>query len=152
VNRGIRLSLTLVSGFVALTAVVGGAALVIGSVIPTLSTVLVPPADYLRDSPFDTYAVPGVALIVLVGGLQAFAAVMCWVRWPWASAACAVAGFSCLVWIFVQMMYMPFSPLQAVYFALGLLELGLVLLGMGILPPAGVLRSAAGAERRPSAR
>lgn len=140
-NRGIRLTLTLVTGFVALTAFAGGAALIVGSLIPELSTVLVPPTDYLHGSPFSSYALPGLVLILLVGGPQAFASVACGVRWPWASAAIAAAGFSCLVWIFVQMIFIPFSPLQAIYFVFGLLELGLLLLAMGVLHPVGVLRT-----------
>jgi hypothetical protein len=44
-----------------------------------------------------------------------------------------VAGYSILIWIFVQMVFVPFSVLQAVYFAAGLAELGLLLqlLGLG---------------------
>jgi hypothetical protein len=147
-NRGIRLTLTIVTGFVALTAFAGGAALIIGSLYPGLGSVLAPPADYLQGSPFSSYTVPGLVLILLMGGPQAFASIACAIRWPWAPAACAAAGFSCLIWIFVQMIYIPFSPLQAVYFLLGMLELGLLLLGMGVLHPAGVLRSAPVAEHQ----
>ncbi|GAA4355425.1 hypothetical protein [Microbacterium rhizosphaerae] len=149
-NRGIRLTLVAVTGFVALTAFLGGAVLIMGSLSPGLGSVLVPPADYLRGSPFSGYAVPGLVLMLLVGGPQAVASIGCGVRWPWAPAACAAAGFSCLIWIFVQMIYIPFSPLQAVYFAFGMLELGLLLLGMGVLHPAGVLRH--GSVRRASTR
>jgi hypothetical protein len=141
-----------VTGFVALTAIAGGAALILGSLYPALGSVLVPPADDLQGSPFASYAIPGLALILLVGGPQAVASIGCGVRWPWAPVACAAAGFSCLVWIFVQMIYIRFSPLQAVYFTLGMLELGLLLLGMGVLHPAGVLRAAPVAEHRLTVR
>jgi hypothetical protein len=151
-HRGIRLTLTVVTGFVALTAFAGGAALIIGSLYPEFGSVLVPPAGYLQGSPFGSYAWPGLVLILLVGGPQAFASIGCGVRWPWASAACAAAGFSCLIWIFVQMIYIPFSPLQAVYFVLGMLELGLLLIGMGVLHPAGVLRPAPVAGHRSTVR
>jgi len=151
-NRGIRLTLTFVAGFVALTAFAGGAALIVGSLVPALSTVLVPPADYLLNSPFASYALPGLVLFLVVGGSQAFASIACAVRWPWAPAAIAVAGFSCLIWIFVQMIFIPFSPLQAVYFILGLLELGLLLLALGVAHPMGVLRAAPLVPHRASVR
>lgn len=151
-NRRIRLALMAVTGFVALTAFAGGAALIVGSLIPGLGSVLVPPADYLQGSPFTSYALPGLVLLIVVGGSQAIASVACAVRWPWAPAAIAVAGFSCLIWIFVQMIFIPFSPLQAAYFVLGLLELGLLLLALGVLHPAGVLRTGPPAEHRPTVR
>jgi hypothetical protein len=151
-NRGIRTTLMVVAGFVALTALAGGAALIVGSLNPALGSILVPPAEYLQGSPFGSYAVPGLALILLVGGPQAVASIGCGVRWPWAPIACAAAGFSCLIWIFVQMIFIPFSLLQAIYFVLGMLELGLLLLAMGVLHPAGVLRTAPVAERRPTVR
>lgn len=50
---------------------------------------------------------------------------------PWGLTA--VAGFGLLIWIFVQMMFIPFSPLQAIYFAAGLAEVGFVLLGLGLV-------------------
>jgi hypothetical protein len=40
-----------------------------------------------------------------------------------------------LIWIFIQMVFIPFSVLQAVYFAAGLAELGLLLLLMGLGSP-----------------
>ena len=42
--------------------------------------------------------------------------------------ATSTAAFGLLIWIFVQMMFIPFSLLQAGYFAAGLVELGLLLL------------------------
>jgi hypothetical protein len=46
-----------------------------------------------------------------------------------------VAGVATLIWIFVQTMLIPFSVQQAVYVDAGLAELGLVLLGLGVLRP-----------------
>ncbi|WP_188241614.1 MULTISPECIES: hypothetical protein [Microbacterium] len=119
--------------FVAVTALAGGVALVLGSISPSLGTVLIPPGDYLSGSPFDSYALPGVALIALVAvphGVAFFAVAR---HDGWAALLSAVAGFACLIWIFVQMIYIPFSPLQAIYFVLGLLEIGLTLLRLGVL-------------------
>ena len=46
----------------------------------------------------------------------------------------AAAGYAALIWIFVQMTIIPFSVLQAVYFIAGAVELGLVMLLLGLLP------------------
>ena len=136
-NRVIRLTLIVVTAFVAFTALAGGVALILGSTIPAFSTVLVPPAAYLRGSPFESYVIPGTALILLVSAPHAVAAFASARRRSWAPAACALAGFACLIWIFVQMVYIPFSFLQAAYFGIGMLELGLVLLWLGIFSPVG---------------
>ena len=151
-NRAIRLTLIVVAALVAFTALAGGVALILGSMIPAFSTVLVPPAAYLRGSPFDSYVIPGTALILLVSAPHAVAAFASAWRRSWAPAACALAGFACLIWIFVQMIYIPFSFLQAAYFGIGMLELGLVLLLLGILSPVGVHPAAPHPQQHVSAR
>ena len=45
----------------------------------------------------------------------------------------ATAAIALLIWVFVQMMFIPFSFLQALYFAFGIAETGLVLVALGIL-------------------
>ena len=40
-----------------------------------------------------------------------------------------------LVWIFIQMIYIPFSFLQLTYFALGIAELAAVLVQLDVLHP-----------------
>ena len=50
----------------------------------------------------------------------------------------AVAGFGMLIWIFVELaLIRHYSWLQAAYFGLGALELILVLVLLGIIPPVG---------------
>ncbi|NYF17772.1 hypothetical protein HDC37_002617 [Microbacterium sp. AK009] len=121
-----------VQAFVALTAAIGGAALIVGTLLPSLATVLMPPLDYLSGSPFSSYLIPGLALILVVGGTHTAALVLTLARSPWSAATSALAGFACLAWIFVQMIYIPFSVLQLVYAALGAAELALTMLTMGI--------------------
>ena len=118
---------------VALTAVAGGLTLVIGTLIGDTSGVLVPAADYLTGSPFPNYLVPGVLLAAVVGGTQALAGILTLLDragWPVGSA---VASFGLAIWVFVQMTIIPFSFLQAVYFAFALGEIGLLLAAYGIL-------------------
>lgn len=119
--------------FVSVTALAGGLALILGSLSAELGTVLVPPGGYLSGSPFSSYLLPGISLIVLVAAPHAWAFAAVLRRAAASEFLSAAAGFACLIWIFVQMIYIPFSPLQAVYFVLGLLEVGLTLVALGVL-------------------
>ena len=131
-NRGIRITLLVVQAFVALTALAGGAAVMIGALVPGFSSSWSLPPEYLEGSPFTSYLVPGITLAVVLGGMHIFAFVEL-ARWlPWALFVSAAAGYTTLIWIFVQMVYIPFSFLQLTYFAIGLLEVGLVLLMLGV--------------------
>ena len=129
-----RNTLLAVEAFVALTAFAGGIALMLGALIPDLSVVITPPAEFLENSPFSSYLVPGMVLALVLGGVHAIAFVLLLRRRPSALFAAAAAGYGALIWIFVQMMVIPFSFLQAVYFMAGAVELGLVLLFLGLLP------------------
>lgn len=132
-SRIVRVPLMILLGFVAVTAFAGGAALTLGSLVPQEGWVIVPPSEYLAGSPFESYLVPGLLLAVVLGGVHLVAFVMVLRRHRWSHLMSAVAGFDALIWIFVQMVFIPFSPLQLVYFAVGLAEVGLVLLGLGVL-------------------
>lgn len=133
-QQATRNTLLAVEAFVAVTAFAGGLALMLGALFPDLSTVITPPAEYLEGSPFSSYLVPGLVLALALGGLNAVAFVLLLRRRPSALFAAATAGYAALIWIFVQMMVIPFSFLQAIYFMAGAVELGLVLLLLGLLP------------------
>jgi hypothetical protein len=128
-----RVVLLVVQGFVAVTAVAGGVALVLGATIPALHTMLVPPDQYLQGTPFSGYLVPGILLAVVLGGIHILAFVALLRRWTGHVLLAACAAFATLIWIFVQMVFIPFSFLQAVYFVAGLAEAGLVMAMLGIL-------------------
>lgn len=149
--RTARIVLLSVLAFVSVTALAGGIALIAGSLDPALGSVLVPPMEYLEGSPFTSYVVPGLALIVLVAGSQALAFFAVLRHAGRAAFLAAAAGFACLIWIFIQMVFIPFSPLQAVYFTAGMLELGLVLVHLGVLDfEPYPRRSTATSARRPT--
>ncbi|MEA2761755.1 MAG: hypothetical protein QOD47_1039 [Gemmatimonadaceae bacterium] len=93
------------------------------------------PLQYLANSPFPSYAVPGFILGVVVGGTQLAAAIALLRRQRIAPLLSAIAGFGMLIWIFVELAIIrQYSWLQSAYFALGVLELILVLALLGILP------------------
>jgi len=129
-----RIVLLSAQAFVAVTALAGGLALIFGSLNPDWGAVIVPPREYLAGSPFSSYLVPGMSLIVLVAGVHAAAFVTTISKSRWGMPLGAAGGFACLIWIFIQMIYIPFSVLQALYFVVGLIELGLTMLLLGILP------------------
>jgi hypothetical protein len=131
-QRWVRIVLTILTGLIGLTAIAGGLALIIGAVTPSAVGSIVPDRSYLGGSPFTSYTVPGLVLAVVVGGLHLVAALLVGRASAAGPFVTAVAAFGLLIWIFVQMMFIPFSPLQAIYFAAGLSELGLVLLGLGL--------------------
>lgn len=137
-----RILLT-VQAVVALTSAAGGIALMSGS---NGSLGITPPPGLLAGSPFDSYVIPGLILLIVVGGTHLVAFLLLLRSHPSSPAWCAVAGFGLLIWIFVQMTIIPFSVLQAVYFGLGLLELALVLVLSDVLPARAVHR--ARGERR----
>ncbi|HEY9470528.1 MAG TPA: hypothetical protein VIQ76_13030 [Propionibacteriaceae bacterium] len=95
------------------------------------------PLEYLAGSPFDSYLVPGLILGVVVGGTQLGATIALVTRHPWALLISAIAGFGMIIWIFVELaIILTYSFLQTLYFGLGMLELILVLILLGIVPRA----------------
>lgn len=118
-----------------MTALAGGVAIIIGASNPSISFVIALPQEYLAGSPFATYLVPGIVLAVVVGGLHAVALAMLLKRARAGVFVSAVAAFAMLIWIFVQMVFIPFSFLQAVYFLAGLAEVGLIMTMLGLFAP-----------------
>ena len=113
-SRPTRVGLLITQAFVAVTGLAGGIALIAGSVDPAWASVLTPPMSYLDGSPFRSYLIPGLLLIVVVAGVHAVGFFATIADSPWQLPAAAAGGFACIVWIFVQMVYIPFSLLQAV--------------------------------------
>ncbi len=93
------------------------------------------PKEWLANSPFTSYLVPGLILGVIVGGTQLVAAIALLTRRHWALRMAAIAGFGMMMWIFVELaIILQYSFLQTLYFGLGGLELILVLVLLGIVP------------------
>src|SRR4051794_11803542 len=101
-------SLLVLQALVGLTALAGGGALILGTINSRLGTVLTPPVVYLEGSPFSSYLLPGLLLAVVVGGTQICAFVMGLTRNPFGLPAAAAAAIGLLIWVFVQMMFIPF--------------------------------------------
>lgn len=123
----LRRVLTALLWFGAVSAAVGG---FLGVVVNGAGL----PLAYLRGSVFTSYRVPGLLLGVVVGGTQAFAAIAVGRARPGGLGIASVAGGGMLIWIFAELVILgEYSFLQSVYFALGLVELFLVLVLGGVL-------------------
>jgi hypothetical protein len=84
VHGVLRIVLIVLDAFLALTAVAGGIGLLAG--------VNAPPVEMLAGSPFRSYTIPGLALLVIVGGSALVAAVVVLRRQRWGALASGVAA------------------------------------------------------------
>ena len=116
------ISIIVLNAFLAVTAIAGGVGLLTG--------INAPPVDMLSNSPFSSYALPGLALLVLVGGTASFAAVMLIRGHRHGVNAAFTAGFAIVIFETAEVAVVG-SPegiarnLQAFYFAVGFLIVGL---------------------------
>lgn len=118
--RGWRL-MESVQFFLALAAIPCGAALAVrpdGSLLQLSPTLL-------THSPFRDYFVPGLILMVVVGGGNLLGAVMAVRREQGAELVSAVFGAGTILWTIIQFaMIQSFSWLQVFVFVLGVIVLG----------------------------
>jgi len=123
-----RLGLLIVGWFNLLSALAGGIGLIFANGLGM-------PLSFLENSPFDSFVIPGLILLLIVGGTQAVAVLLQHRRHPWYPAAAGVAGFGMIIWIYVEVALLPgYSFLMTLYFTTGVLQLVFLLLCLGILP------------------
>jgi hypothetical protein len=108
--------LIVLNGFLALTAFLGGAALVAG--------INVPSAEMLGSSIFRGYVIPGLSLFVFVGGGAALAAALLIRKSRFALLASTAAGVIIMFFEFVEVLVIGSPPgvartLQIFYYGLG---------------------------------
>ena len=85
------------------------------------------PAGYLTATPFSSWALPGLALLVGVAVPQLAAAMLIAAGHRWALPASYLAGAVLVAWILIQLLVMQrYFFLQPVIAALGIAELALV--------------------------
>jgi hypothetical protein len=118
-DRAERVGLAILDGFLGVTAAIGGLCLLLR--VPFVT----PPTDLLAESPFGDYTIPGLALLVLVGGGGMLATALVLRRSPWGTAASAMAGLMILVFEAVELVVIGFTGLLALYILLGFTILGL---------------------------
>lgn len=87
----------LLGGLLALTALSA-----VGGAIYGFTGARTVPVDWLTGSPFESYLVPSVILLVVVGGSLSAAALAVLARWKTAGRLTLAAGFILLGWVFAQ--------------------------------------------------
>ncbi len=116
-HKSVRLVIAVLTGFIALTAVGGGAAILLG--VDSF------PLAWLVGTPFHSYTIPALLLAVVVGGSSLVAAVLA-VRGGQASGvAVLAAGLIMVGYIVVEVLILQQVPpgptwIEAMYFTLGL--------------------------------
>ncbi len=124
-NRYLRIALIVLNGFLALTAIAGGVALLTG--------VMAPPVEMLAGSPFTDYTIPGLALAALVGGGALIAAFLTLRRHPLAPLASAAVGGMIIFFEIVEVFAIGSDPGPARTMQLFYLGLGAVILALALL-------------------
>jgi hypothetical protein len=116
--------LLILDTFLGLTAVGGGLGLLTGAIAP--------PLDLLQGSPFNTYAIPGLVLLGLVGGSALGAAGLLLRRHSWGGSASAGAGLMIMGFEIVEVLVIGSSPGLARQLQLFYLGLGLCMIALAI--------------------
>ncbi|GAA3699794.1 hypothetical protein GCM10022204_15540 [Microlunatus aurantiacus] len=117
-----------VTVFYALSAIGGGLGMVVADGLSM-------PKSLLAATPFTTFAIPGVILLLVVGGTQAWAAWLLIARHESALLWSTVAGFGMVIWIISEIYLIhAFTWIQSIYVIGGLLQLVLVLALLGVAP------------------
>jgi len=79
------------------------------------------PDDWIDALPFDSWVIPGILLMALIG-VPAFGLLGMYVAGNrWADPLTMAFGIGVMAWILVQLFFIPFFFLQPLVFALGLL-------------------------------
>jgi hypothetical protein len=100
--------------FTGIGAVYGGVGLIDGS--------LGMPSEWLEGSPFQTWVIPGLALLIVVATPSLWALLEEVLRTPTADRTAVIAGALLVGWIAVQVLLLQrFHPLQPTMLAIGLL-------------------------------
>lgn len=136
--RALRILLIILVAFLAITAIPGGFALLVGAYAP--------PTSMLKGTVFSDFTIPALTLIVIIGGGASLATVLLLRRSRFSLLAACLAGAALLSFEFVQVLVIgsPAGParfMQVLYFALGL---ALVAIAPVLMHLAVVSQAAAG--------
>lgn len=121
-HKKTRIMIGVIAGFIALTAIGGGIAILIGA-DPF-------PAEWLAGTPFPDYTIPALLLSVVVGGSALMATILIFMRGAKGVLVAMAAGIIMMGYIMVEVLILKQAPpgptpIEIMYFSLGLLLLGL---------------------------
>lgn len=106
----------------AISGVAGG----IGLVSDPTGANLGIPQEWLSNSPFNDYLIPGVILFSVLGIFPAFVSVGLWKEKHWGWLGSLSLGIALIIWIIVEIIiigYQSNPPLQLIYGMLGIIIL-----------------------------
>lgn len=106
----------------AISGVAGG----IGLVSDPTGASLGIPQEWLSNSPFNDYLIPGVILFSVLGIFPAFVSVGLWKEKHWGWLGSLSLGIALIIWIIVEIIiigYQSNPPLQLIYGILGIIIL-----------------------------
>jgi len=116
--KGLRIIIVLLSGFIALTAIGGGIALLVGAEAERF------PRGWLAGTPFKDYTIPALLLAVVVGGSSLLTGIANLLRHRLSAWAAMAAGLIMAGYISVETLILNQLPpgptvTESVYFVLG---------------------------------
>jgi hypothetical protein len=89
------------------------------------------PLSMLEGSPFDTFLIPGIILLTILGIFPMVVYYGLWKHRIWSWTGALIVSIALIIWIGVEIWmvgYHPEPPLQLIYGVLGMILLGLVML------------------------
>lgn len=134
--RTVAVWILIVLLFVQAVGAIGGGAVL---VISPDGDIMHMPTSQLDGSPFDSFLIPGLILLIVLGIAPLVAGVGLLLRRAWAWWLAGVVGCGLLVWIAVEMTIIDYDWLQPAYFGMGLAII------LACLPPS--VRRYAGVRR-----
>lgn len=108
--------------FQALSGLAGG----IGLILDPTGASLGIPQEWLSNSPFNDYLIPGIILFTVLGIFPAFVSVGLWKEKYWGWLGSLSLGTALLIWIIVEIIFIGYQsnpPLQLIYGILGIVIL-----------------------------
>ena len=117
--KGLRIVIGVLTGFIALTAIGGGIALLTGAEANRF------PAEWLEGTPFKDYTIPALLLAIAVGGSSLVACVTILRGQNAGTPASMLAGLIMMGYIVVEVLILKQAPpgptpIEIMYFGLGL--------------------------------
>ena len=126
----IRITLVVIEGFIGLSAILGGIGLLRGAYSL--------PVAWLAGTPFSDYTIPGLVLVIVVGGSALLAAATVFIHREWAVLVSVLAGLLMVGYLVVEVVSLDSKVGNALPTALGL-QLFYFVLGLAVFGLAGSL-------------
>jgi hypothetical protein len=116
--KGLRITIGVITGFIALTAIGGGIALLLGAEGARF------PLEWLQGTPFKDYTIPALLLTIAVGGSSLIACITMFRNFKNSIALSLVAGSIMVGFIVVEVLILKQippgpTPIEKMYFILG---------------------------------